>query len=153
MIVTYVKESSANARAADPKTQKGISIVIRPETRSGSMFIRFVTGEIDEDSHVSAGLFCAARQMLDDMDLHEYEYEALMEPLIWFRRYLTVPFHYRLEPERLVYQSICWFRSTAHEHLRRAWEMVAILEEHDIFMRTIKSHRPGYILYEDEAQV
>jgi hypothetical protein len=31
--------------------------------------------------------------------------------------------------------------------------MVAILENHDIFMRTLKCHRPGYILYEDEAQV
>jgi len=28
------------------------------------MFIRFVSSEIDEDSHVEAGLFCAASELL-----------------------------------------------------------------------------------------
>ncbi len=31
--------------------------------------------------------------------------------------------------------------------------MVAILEERDIVMRMIKTEMPGYIIYEDEAQV
>lgn len=115
------------------------------------MFIRFISGEVHEDSHLSMGLFCAAEKLLDEVHLHEYEYEALMETITWFRRYLKDPFDYRLD--RKAYRSICWFRSTAHEHLRRAWEMVAILEERDIFMRLIKTEVPGYILYEDEAQV
>ena len=118
-----------------------------------SMFIRFVSGEVDGDSHVSAGLFCAAEKLLEEVVLSEYEYEALMEPVYWFRRYLIDPFDYRLEPAWLASQSICWFRSTAHEHLRHAWEMVAILEEHGTFMRMIKCEVPGYIIYEDEAQV
>jgi hypothetical protein len=32
-------------------------------------------------------------------------------------------------------------------------KVVAILRERDIFIRTVKCHRPGYILYEDDAQV
>lgn len=117
------------------------------------MFIRFVSGEIDEDSHVSAGMFRAAEKLLDQVWLFDYEYETLMEPIFWFRRYLTDPFDYRLEPTWLAARSICWFRSTAHEHVQRAWELVAVLEDHGIFMRMIKCEAPGYILYEDEAQV
>ena len=119
------------------------------------MFLRFISTEIDEDSQVSMGLFCAAEKLIDEVGLHEYEYEALMECVDWFGRHLRNPFRYRLDRERRrwAYQSICWFRSTAHEHLRHAWELVQILEERDIIMRMIKTEVPGYIIYEDEAQV
>ena len=117
------------------------------------MFIRFVSGEIDEDSHVLEGLFCAAYRLLNETWLPDYEYEALREPLVWFSNNMKSPFKYRLEPAWLARQSLCWFRPTASEHLRRAWEMVAILEDHQIFVRTVKCHRPGYILYEDRSQV
>src|SRR5688572_8517519 len=117
------------------------------------MFLRFIGTEIDEDSRVSMGLFCAAEKLIDEEELQEYEYDELMECITWFRRHLRDPFRYRLDPERLAYRSICWFRPTAHEHLRHAWEMVAILEERDFFMRMIKTEMPGYIIYADEAQV
>jgi hypothetical protein len=117
------------------------------------MFIRFVSGEIDDDSHLSAGLFCTVSKLLDEVVLPDYEYVALMEPLRWFGLHLKVPFEYRLEPVWLAEQALCWFRPTAREHLYRAWEIVAILEERDIFIRTVRSHKTGYVLYEDEAQV
>ncbi len=118
-----------------------------------NMFIRFVSGAIDGDSHLSAGLFGAAYKLLREVWLPEYEYQALREPIDWFNDNLESPFDYRLEPAWLADRSLCWFRSTAREHLSRAWEIVAILEDHDIFMRRIKTKRPGYIIYEDEAQV
>lgn len=119
------------------------------------MFLRFIGTEPDEDSRVSMGLFCAAEKLIHEVGLHEYEYEALMECVEWFGRHLRNPYRYRFDRERrrFAYRSICWFRSTAYEHLRRAWEMVAILEERDILMRMIKTEMPGYIIYEDEAQV
>jgi len=117
------------------------------------MFLRFVSAEVDEDSHVSMGLFGAAGKLLDDVVLYQYEYETLMECIDWFECYLRDPFYYRLEPARLAYRSIFWFRATAHEHLRRAWEIVTILEERDVFMRMIKTEMPGYIIYEDNEQV
>ena len=117
------------------------------------MYVRFVSGEIDCDSHVSAGLFRAVEKLLDEVRLPDYEYEALMEPIVWFQRYLPDPYDYRLRYASLASRSICWFRSTAHEHLRHAWEVVAFLEERDVFMRMIKCEAPGHIIYEDEAQV
>ena len=117
------------------------------------MFIRFASGEIDEDSHVSAGLFRAAYKLIREVWLPDYEYDALRELMDWFNKHLETPYDYRLEPAGLADRSVCWFRSSAHEHLRRAWEMVVILEERDIFMRMIKTEMPGYVLYEDEVQV
>jgi hypothetical protein len=60
------------------------------------MFIRFVTGEIDEDSHVSAGLFCAAFNLLDETVLPDEDYAALADLMAWFRVHLKGPFEYRL---------------------------------------------------------
>ena len=117
------------------------------------MFLRFVSAEVDEDSHVSAGLFRAAFKLIREVWLPDYEYNALREPMDWFNEHLQSPYDFRLEPAGLADQSICWFRSTAKEHLHRAWDMVAILQERDIFMRMIKTEMPGYVLYEDEAQV
>jgi len=117
------------------------------------MFIRFFSGEIDEFSHVSAGLFSTAYKLLDDEVLPDYEYCALMEPMRWFDLHLKAPFDYRLKPASLADRSICWFRSTAHEHLAKAWEMVAILEARDIFIWTVRCDQPGYVIYEDAVQV
>ena len=41
------------------------------------MFIRFVCGEIDEDSHVSAGLFCAAFDLIHEGKLTDHDYAEL----------------------------------------------------------------------------
>ena len=117
------------------------------------MFIRFVSREIDDDSRVSAGLFRTAYKLIEEVSLPDYEYDALREPMNWFNKHLKTPYDFRLEPGDLSDLSLCWFLSTATEHLRRAWEMVAIMEERDIFIRMIKTEAPGYILYEDETQV
>ena len=50
-------------------------------------------------------------------------------------------------------RAICWFKPTAHEYLSRAWQVAAILERNDVFIRMIKIERVGRVFYEDEAQV
>jgi len=117
------------------------------------MFIRFVSSEVDEDSHVSAGLFMATFELMDHPVLPYEDYWALRTQMDWFNEYLKAPTHYRLRGAWRAARAICWFKSSAHEHLSRAWEVVAILERNDVFIRMIKAQRTGYILYEDEAQV
>ena len=116
------------------------------------MFIRFVSGEIDEYSHVAAGLFCAAAELRCSYGLPDYDYEALDELRHWFNVHLTSPFDY-LPQHRWFDPAVCWFKSTATEHLARAWELVEILERNDVFIWTIKSPRTGYVYYEDQVQV
>ena len=117
------------------------------------MFIRFVSGVIDEDSGFFAGLFNAAYDLLDEHTIPLYQAEALTEELNWFTNHLKVPFDYRLEPWSLANKSLCWFRDDAHEHLAHAWEITSLLRSHDVYVHTIKCDRPGYILYWDEAQI
>ena len=117
------------------------------------MFIRFVSGEIHEDSLVSAGLFIAASDLLYDPLLPEYEYFPLRELMDWFNEHLEDPYEYRLRTAWRARRAICWFKPTAREHLSRAWQMAAILERNDVFIRMIKIERVGRIFYEDEAQI
>lgn len=119
----------------------------------GPMFIRFVSGEIDQDSHVSAGIFCAAFKLLDKAVLHHDDYAELADLMAWFRVHLKGPFEYRLKSSWRARRAICWFKPTAHGHLSRAWEMATILERNNVFIRMITTRRTGYILYEDEAQI
>ena len=117
------------------------------------MFIRFASGVIDEDSHFFAGLFSAAYDLLDAHTLPVYQADALSEEMNWFTEHLKAPFEFRLEPWTLANKSLCWFRDDAHEHLTHAWKVASILETYDVYVDVIKSNRPGYILYWDEAQI
>jgi hypothetical protein len=118
----------------------------------GEMFIRFVSSEIDRDSRVSAGIFCAASKLKCDQDLPEHELHALWELSRWFNLHLKSPFDYLPTVERY-YRAVCWFKPTAREHLARAWEMTSLLERNNVFIRMIKARKVGCVLYEDEAQV
>ena len=117
------------------------------------MFIRFVSGEIHECSHVSTGLFQTVFELMDDPLLPRGDYIRLWELMDWFNRYLKGPSEYRLRSPWRIERAISWFKPTAHVYLARAWEMAAILERNDFFVRMIKAQKTGYILYEDEAQV
>ena len=117
------------------------------------MFIRFVSAERDEDSLVSVGLFTAALELLYDPVLPDYDYYPLRELMDWFNEHLKDPFDYRMRTPWRASRAICWFKSTAHEHLSRAWHMAGILERNDVFIRTIKIERAGRVYYEDEAQI
>ena len=116
------------------------------------MFIRFVSGEVDERSHVAAGLFCAASELRWSDGLPEYEFEALAALRDWFNIHMESPIDH-LPRDGRYEQAICWFKPTAREHLGRAWELIAILERNDVLIWTIKSLRTGYVHYEDETQV
>ncbi len=116
------------------------------------MYIRFYSGEIDDRSHLAAGLFCAASDLRWSEGLPDHEFDALTELKCWFNEHLESPFDY-LPREKSFERAVCWFKSTAHEHLARAWELGAILERNNVLIWTIKSPKIGYVHYEDEVQV
>ena len=117
------------------------------------MFIRFYSGETDERSQVATGLFCAASELRWSKGLPDYEFDALNELKVWFNENMDSPYEHLRRNHGQYDRAICWFRASAHEHLRRAWELVTILERNDILIWSIKSSRPGYIYYEDQVQV
>jgi hypothetical protein len=117
------------------------------------MFIRFVSGDVDADLHVEKGLFCAAYRLKYTYDLPEYELERLMDLFGWFNLNLSSPFEFRLRKYWRSRRAICWFKSSAREHLAKAREMAALLETNGVYIRTVKSEKIGYRLYENDVQV
>ena len=116
------------------------------------MFIRFVSGEVDPDSRVPAGLFHSLHLLKGSDEVPQYELDALREVQDWFEENLSSIPDYVSDYAR-AYEAVCWFKSTALSHLTHAWEMVEILERNDVLVWTIRSRDVGQIYYEDEAQV
>lgn len=118
------------------------------------MFVRFVSVDFDEDAQVRTGIFQAAYDLSESGRLPVYEDDALSDIIRWFDKNLARPdrFSRSLKPHRRP-KAVCWFRSSAREHLRRVWEMVRILEDNGVPIYTIKIETPGYLVYEDATQV
>jgi hypothetical protein len=119
-------------------------------------YIRFVAPQVDEDSHEESGIIQIAYQLRKEGILFRHEESLLQETLDWFDRNLQKPTKFtNAKPPyyRKRQNGISWFKSSAHEHIRRMREIVAILDNHDIPTQMLKTKRPGYIVYEDDFQV
>lgn len=113
-------------------------------------YIRFVVGRKDEDSHVEQGIFQAAALALEREKITGMDAAELQELRWWFSENLEKPTSFgrgRLD------RGICWFKVAAAEHISRIWQMVRILERHGIYVKKIRTDKPGYIVFEDEWQL
>ena len=118
------------------------------------MYVRFVVDEIDEYSGVELGIFQATYRLWRAGKLNASEEAWWAEVRAWFNLELEKPA--RLTRSRRAGAEPCaisWFKTTAVEHIRRAREVMALLAEHDVQSRMLRSERPGYIVYEDDFQV
>jgi hypothetical protein len=118
------------------------------------VYVRFVVDEIDENSGVELGIFQAMFRLWRAGKLSRAEAAWWAEIEAWFGLKLD-------EPDRLARSrrrgankcAISWFKVSAKDHIRRAREVAALLAEHHISSRMLRSARPGYIVYEDDFQV
>ena len=116
------------------------------------MYLRFVSSTIYWASGVEAGIFIAAYELRDDASLPDYEYERLAGLLSWFDRHLREPARFS-RGWRGGRRAVCWFRPTASLHISKAHELAALLREHGVPVRMIKTAKVGYVVYEDEHQI
>jgi hypothetical protein len=112
------------------------------------MYLRFTTLKIDEVSKKPQGIFSAAYRLLESGDLSAAEWKHLREILDWYKANLPFP-PKNFEASRAIF----WFRSSAAENIRRMWELVAILRNHDIHISVYKCRRLANISYRDQLQV
>jgi hypothetical protein len=115
-----------------------------------------VTSEIHADSHLEAGVFHAVHRLRDEGKLYKHEVVIIRETLDWFDKNLEEPDRFtKSKPPyyRKKQRAISWFKSSAREHLAMMRELIAVLENHEVPVRIIKTTRPGYVVYEDEFQV
>lgn len=113
-------------------------------------YVRFVVGNKDEESNVGQGVFQAAARALEWHHITGPDAEQLNELEEWFGKNLQKPDSFGRNKLRL---GICWFKTSATEHISRIWEMVHILERNGIYVKKIRTDRPGYVVYEDEWQM
>ena len=55
--------------------------------------------------------------------------------------------------EQLGPDAVSWFKDTAEPSIKKMWEIVALLKEHGIAVRLLRSKNPGKIVYEDDFQI
>jgi hypothetical protein len=137
-------------RLAFVETEDERFILERHDPLERREYIRFVVGRRDEDSHVEQGVFQAATRALEWETITGSDANELNQLRAWFNDNLEKPTSFgRGSASR----GICWFRTDAGGHISRMWEMVRILERNGIFVKKITTDKPGYVVYEDAAQI
>ena len=137
-------------RLAFVETEDERFILERHDPLEKREYIRFVIGRKDEDSHVEQGIFQAVALALERRYITGSEADELDELRWWFSENLEKPTSFGRNTLR---KGICWFKTGAIEHISRIWEMVRILERNGIYVKKIRTEKPGYVVYEDEWQL
>ena len=118
------------------------------------MYVRFVTTQQHPDTGVQMGIFQTNVLMPAYGHVADWDELRLAALRAWFNEHLE-------KPERVArsrrpnghHAAISWFKSTAVEHITRARELAALLEEYGVPTRMLTTDRPGYVVYEDEYQI
>ena len=137
-------------RLAFVETEDERFILERHDPLEKREYVRFVVGRKDEDSHVEQGIFQAAGQALEWQNVTGSDADELKELRGWFNENLEKPSSFGRDRLRL---GICWFKTDATEYISRIWQMVQILERNGIYVKKIRTGKPGYVIYEDEWQL
>jgi hypothetical protein len=98
----------------------------------------------------SRGIFQAAAQALKRQQIVGSDADELDQPRAWFSKHLERPTSFGRGELPL---GICGFKTGAAEHISRIWAMVNVLERNGIYVKKIRTGRPGYVTYEDEWQL
>lgn len=121
----------------------------------GTSYLRFVLEEIDKRTGKHKGLFTAAYSALKGNELFEYEEKEVKEALEWLEKHLPIPdkFSKNKNASHKNTHGISWFKSEASEALQHVRRIATILEDHGTKVKTLRTTRPGYVVYEDDFQV
>lgn len=148
-------------RLAFVETEDERFILERHDPLEKREYVRFVIRRKDEDSHVEQGIFQAvaqaeqgifraAAQALEWRTITGADADELNDLRAWFSENLAKPSSFGRDKFRL---GICWFKTDAAEHISRIWEMVRVLERNGVYVKKIRTDKPGYVIYEDEWQL
>jgi glutathionylspermidine synthase len=118
------------------------------------MFVRFVIHKNDEDSGRRQGLFQALSDLEYEDVLLPHEQAQYDEIYEWFRKRLKKPRSLtRSSKPHAKKVALSWFKDTAVEHIAKMHALAQILQAHGVIVHTLRTERPGYVVYEDAFQV
>ena len=113
-----------------------------------STYIRFQTSVHCPHTKRPLGVFRTTGVLEGEGRIEEHFRDTVSETLRWYNDNLAVP---RIPCEKR--RSVFWFRSDQQEIVDRMWDLVAILVEHQIEVRRLRTTDPGMIVYRDDYQV
>ena len=119
-------------------------------------YLRFVIAEIHESSAKELGVFHAVLRLREEGKLHKHEEDLHDVTRQWFNENLEKPTRFTASKPpfyRKPNKAISWFKDSARDHLAHIRDLVAILQNHGISVRMLKTDRVGYVVYEDEYQI
>ncbi len=137
-------------RLAFVETEDERFILERHDPLEKREYIRFVIARKDDDSHVGQGIFHAVGQALEWGNIIGSDADKPNEIRAWFNENLEKPTSFGHDKRTL---GISWFKTDSNEHISRIWQMVSVLERNGIFVRKMRTDKPGYVVYEDEWQL
>ncbi|MCB1542131.1 MAG: hypothetical protein KDJ25_15205 [Rhodoblastus sp.] len=77
--------------------------------------------------------------------------------LRWFSDNLPTPTRFNNTTSKGFYRrttrGVSWFKASAQEHIDKMGALAVLIERYGYQTQRIRSRRPGYIVYEDEAQI
>lgn len=121
------------------------------------MYLRFVMQKPISNSGVREGIFASAYDLKRAGRLSSADDHHLTQLLEWFEQNLAIPTRLNRTRSKGYYRratkGIAWFKSSATTHLGRIHELAELLDRYDVRSEIVKSERPGYIVYEDDAQI
>jgi hypothetical protein len=120
------------------------------------VYVRFVVADIDKDSDKELGVFHAVRTLRDSGELYQHEEAQHDQIRQWFNDNLEKPTRFTASKPpfyRKQSKAISWFKDSAHEHIARVRDLVAILQQHGVSVRMLTTDRVGYVVYEDQYQI
>lgn len=115
-----------------------------------NMYIRFVVGLENEHHRDLTGIIAEAQFLIERGELEPYEVKILEEIFEWLNENLPCP---RFSSNNWPSDVVSWFKPEAEEPIQKMWEIVALLKEHDVPVRVLKSKMPGRAFYEDNFQI
>lgn len=122
------------------------------------VYLRFVRQTSMPGARSREGFFVAAYELSRNTNLDETTYNHVTELLVWFGGNLAAPKkfsrttskgHYR----RMDTPGLSWFKPSAQLHVKKAFELKALLDEHGHAIEVLKARRPGYVVFEDRHQI
>ena len=118
------------------------------------MYIRFVINELHPKSNQKLGIFHAIRYMADDGELSDEEFSTADKLMNWFVDNMKSPLdHLSKQKSKKSEIFISWFKDSATEHIQKARELSAIINNKNSSVEFIRTKKPGKIVYEDEHQI
>lgn len=113
-----------------------------------STYIRFQTSVNCLHTKRPLGVFRATGVLEDEGKIEEHFRDSVHETLQWYNKNLSVP---RIGDKKR--KCVFWFRADQQTVIAQLWHLVAILTEHQVDVRQLRTTDPGIIVYRDDFQV